>query len=64
MLAKERLTMKEKKKPQHVYEYDHEGEKKTFQQLMDSYSSGVVGDGYMASTFENVEDKSDNELYE
>lgn len=28
MLAKERLTMKEKKKPQHVYEYDHEGEKK------------------------------------
>ncbi|MBN8250688.1 hypothetical protein [Priestia flexa] len=56
--------MKEKKNPQHVYEYDHEGEQQTFQQLMDSYSSGVVGDGYMASTIENVEAKSDNELYE
>ncbi|MGG0566056.1 hypothetical protein ABE065_22265 [Priestia megaterium] len=55
--------MKDKKHPQHVYEYDFEGEKETSRQLMDSYSSGVIGDA-MASVVENPEAQSDNELYE
>ena len=55
--------MKDKKHPQHVYEYDFEGEKETSRQLMDSYSSGVIGDA-MASVVENQEAQSDNELYE
>jgi hypothetical protein len=53
--------MKDKKHPQH--EYDFEGEKETSRQLMDSYSSGVIGDA-MASVVENPEATSDNELYE
>ncbi|MBM7701216.1 hypothetical protein [Metabacillus iocasae] len=56
--------MKDKKHPQHQYEYDQAGEQETFQQLMDSYASGVVGDGYMAQPIEDVEAKSDSELYE
>ena len=34
--------MKDKKHPQHVYEYDFEGEKETSRQLMDSYRSGAL----------------------
>ncbi|MEK1828349.1 hypothetical protein AAAC51_02565 [Priestia megaterium] len=57
------MTYERQKHPQHVYEYDFEGEKETSRQLMDSYSSGVIGDA-MASVVENPEAQSDNELYE
>ncbi|MED4401201.1 hypothetical protein [Metabacillus fastidiosus] len=38
--------MKEKHITRQTYYYDHDGEKETMEQLMDSFSSGVVEQQY------------------
>ncbi|MGG3887840.1 hypothetical protein [Metabacillus fastidiosus] len=40
------IEMKEKHITRQTYYYDHDGEKETMEQLMDSFSSGVIEQQY------------------
>ncbi|MCM3002797.1 hypothetical protein [Priestia koreensis] len=48
--------MSEKKRPQNQFEYNEQGDQETSQQIMDAYSSGVVGGEHPSQTTQSTKD--------